>query len=366
MKQRDDWHLTEAIGHEFGRGDPFAAAMRATRMAMVITDPRMDDNPIIFANEAFQELTGYDRSEVIGRNCRFLQGTLTDGDTVTRLRRSINDEVSINVDLLNYRKDGSSFWNALFVSPVRGEDGHVHYFVASQVDISDRMELQQLATSQRDMMEAQVRARTADLEEALEAKTTLLHEVDHRVKNNLMMIGSLLRLQSRSLPDPRLRATLEQMLQRVDALASVHRRLYQTDNIESFDISSFAVTLAQDLLGASGRRDIVLSTDLAAVDIPARKAAPVGLILNEVITNAIKHAYADGRPGEMRLTIRRQGGEAMIDVIDDGPGFDVSVRPRDSIGRVLVERLSRQAKAVTSWDGNAPGTHVSITLPLED
>eukprot|EP01037_Dinobryon_pediforme_P008903 gene8903-8992_t len=342
MNQRDDWHLTEIIGHETGRGDPFAAAMRATRMPMVISDPRRDDNPIIFANEAFQKLTGYARDEIVGRNCRFLQGPDSDRDAVGRLRAAIEAGEAITVDLKNYRKDGTWFWNALFVSPVRGEDGSVHYYVASQMDVTERVEWQSRANAQRDAMEREVRARTADLEEALEAKTTLLHEVDHRVKNNLMMIGSLLRLQSRSLPDPRLRATLEQMLQRVDALASVHRRLYQAHDIERFDIGSFATSLANDLIGASGRRDIALQSDVATVEIPARKAAPVGLILNEVITNAIKHAYPDGA-GEMKLSVRRQNGTAQIDVRDDGPGFDVSMKPRDSIGRVLVDRLSRSA-----------------------
>lgn len=73
MKQQDDWRLTDVVEHEIGRGDPFAAAIRGTRMPMVITDPRRDDNPIVFANKAFQDLTGYERDEIIGQNCRFLQ-----------------------------------------------------------------------------------------------------------------------------------------------------------------------------------------------------------------------------------------------------------------------------------------------------
>jgi PAS domain S-box-containing protein len=365
MKQRDDWHLTEAVDHEIGRGDPFAAAMRATRMPMVITDPRQKDNPIIFANEAFQTLTGYTRLEVIGKNCRFLQGPETDPEALAVMAAAMAALEPINIDLLNYRKDGSTFWNALYVSPVRGEDGSLHYFVGSQLDVTDRIDAQIRIVAQRAAMEAEVAGRTADLEAALEAKTTLLHEVDHRVKNNLMMIGSLLRLQSRSLPDPHLRETLEQMLQRVDALASVHRRLYQSQDLEKFDVGAFAMSLATDLLGASGRKDIILVTDITPVDISARKAAPVGLILNEIITNALKHAYSDGRPGEISLSVRRHQNIAQIDLRDDGPGFDVDVKPRDSIGRVLVDRLSRQARATTVWDGNAPGTHVSITFPLD-
>ncbi|WP_304481816.1 PAS domain-containing protein [Novosphingobium sp. P6W] len=84
MKQSDNWHLTDILDYEHGRGDPFAAAVRATRMPMVITDPAQQDNPIVFCNEAFQSLTGYTRDEIVGRNCRFLQGPDTDPEAVER------------------------------------------------------------------------------------------------------------------------------------------------------------------------------------------------------------------------------------------------------------------------------------------
>jgi PAS domain S-box-containing protein len=363
MKQRDDWHLTEMIGHEQGRGDPFAAAIRGTRMSMIITDPRQDDNPIVFANQAFQNLTGYGRDEIIGRNCRFLQGQGTDRAALASVRAAVEAETPINVDLLNYRKDGTPFWNSLYVSPVRGDDGNVQFFFASQLDMTARVETEQALARQKETVEAEVKARTRDLEAALEAKTLLLHEVDHRVKNNLTMIGSLLRLQSRSLPDPTVRRTLENMLERVDALAAVHRRLYQSDDITRFDVGAFAESLAEDVLGAAGRSDIVLRSDCDSVDIAADQAAPVGLILNELITNAVKHAY-DGRGGELRLGVRQLDGHALIDLRDDGPGFDPANALDGSVGRSLVARLSRQIGAETEWDGAAPGTHVSIRFPV--
>ena len=364
MKQRDDWHLTEIIGHELGRGDPFAAAIRGTRMSMIITDPRQDDNPIVFANKAFQELTGYERDEIIGRNCRFLQGPDTDSAAIAAIRDAVAAERSINVDLLNYRKDGSSFWNSLYVSPVRGEDGAVQFFFASQLDMTIRVEAEQALARQKANIEAEVQARTRDLEAALEAKTLLLHEVDHRVKNNLTMIGSLLRLQSRSIPDPRFRRTLETMLERVDALAAVHRRLYQNGDITRFDVGAFAESLAEDVLGASGRSDIVLKSDCETVHIAADQAAPVGLILNELITNAVKHAYGDGRGGELALGVRQMDGHALIDLRDDGPGFDAQDVLDGSVGRSLVARLSKQIGAQTEWTGAASGTHVSIRFPV--
>ena len=245
-----------------GGGDPFAAAIRGTRMPMVITDPRRSDNPIVFVNEAFQKLTGYEREEIIGRNCRFLQGPDTDPAAVKRLGQAIAASEPINIDIQNYRKDGSAFWNALYVSPVRAADGEVQFFFASQLNVSERYEAQALIRREKELVDQLVRARTADLQAALEAKTTLLHEVDHRVKNNLTMIGSLLRLQARSIPDKAVRATLDNMLTRVDALATVHRKLYQSDDVSRFDLSAFSESLIADVIGSSGRADIRLETQI--------------------------------------------------------------------------------------------------------
>jgi PAS domain S-box-containing protein len=134
-------HIPDALKAEAHRGDPFAAAVRATRMPMIITDPSQHDNPIVFVNNAFLKLTGYTRLEVIGRNCRFLQGPETDPAAVDRIRDGIQEEVDVRVDLLNYRKDGSTFHNALFVGPVRDAEGKVVYFFASQLDVSEHYAL---------------------------------------------------------------------------------------------------------------------------------------------------------------------------------------------------------------------------------
>src|SRR3712207_3038169 len=88
-------------------GDPFAVAFRATRMPMVITDPRQPDNPIIFVNDAFTHLTGYARSEVVGRNCRFLQGPDTDPETIALVRERLKTGEGFETEILNYKKDGS-------------------------------------------------------------------------------------------------------------------------------------------------------------------------------------------------------------------------------------------------------------------
>ena len=131
----EDRRIDNEIHRSKAGSDPFAAAMRATRMPMLITDPRQPDNPIVFVNDAFRRLTGYTREETLGRNCRFLQGPGTNAEDIDRIRQAIADLVPIEVELLNYKKDGSIFWNRVLVSPVF-DGGDVTYFFASQLDVT--------------------------------------------------------------------------------------------------------------------------------------------------------------------------------------------------------------------------------------
>lgn len=133
--------------------DLFFAAIQTTRMPILITDPRQPDNPIIFANPAFVQLTGYSSDEVVGRNCRFLQGPDTDSSTVAYIRDATSKRKEIATEILNYRKDGSAFWNALFVSPVYNRAGELVYFFSSQLDISRRRDAEE-ALHQAQKMEA--------------------------------------------------------------------------------------------------------------------------------------------------------------------------------------------------------------------
>ena len=119
-----------------GSGDPFVIGCRDAILPMAISDPNLPDNPIVYVNPAFETLTGYERHEVLGRNCRFLQGPMTDSAEVARLRQAIQHRTKVSVDLLNHRKDGSPFWNRLLVTPVCDNGGTLRYFFASQHDVT--------------------------------------------------------------------------------------------------------------------------------------------------------------------------------------------------------------------------------------
>jgi PAS domain S-box-containing protein len=112
-------------------------------MPMIVTDPNQPDNPIVFANPAFINMTGYRWEELVGSNCRLLQGADTDRETVNEIRRAIEQRRETSVEILNYKKSGSAFWNALFISPVYDGAGKLIYFFASQLDVTRRRDAEE-------------------------------------------------------------------------------------------------------------------------------------------------------------------------------------------------------------------------------
>ncbi|MBB3951317.1 PAS domain S-box protein [Aureimonas jatrophae] len=145
----------ETLGPEGAAGDPFAAAVRATRMPMVITDPRQADNPIVFANRAFMKLTGYERDEIVGRNCRFLQCMETNRDDVGRIRDAITRREPIEIEILNAKRSGETFWNRVYISPVF-DAGEVMFFFASQLDVTQQRRTLQILENERATLEREV------------------------------------------------------------------------------------------------------------------------------------------------------------------------------------------------------------------
>lgn len=112
-------------------------ALTISQQNFVVSDPKLPDNPIVFASRGFYQLTGYSPQEVIGRNCRFLQGPDTDPDTVSLIRTGIENGEDTAVCLINYKKDGSPFWNQFFVAPLRGSDGGVVNYIGVQCEVSE-------------------------------------------------------------------------------------------------------------------------------------------------------------------------------------------------------------------------------------
>ncbi|WP_066757980.1 PAS domain-containing protein [Sphingobacterium populi] len=143
----------------------FGTALDASVDGVVITDNSQPDNPIIYCNQAFSEISGYSINEIIGHNCRFLQGSDRNQKARAVISKALAEGKSCQVDIRNYKKDGTLFWNELSISPVLDEDGNVTHFIGIQNDISRRKEAEYNLLQERENLEKRVRDRTKDLKE---------------------------------------------------------------------------------------------------------------------------------------------------------------------------------------------------------
>ncbi|KAK4424746.1 Phototropin-2 [Sesamum alatum] len=139
IQRTDSWERAERE-RDIRQGFDLATTLERIEKNFVISDPRLPDNPIIFASDSFLELTEYTREEILGRNCRFLQGPETDQATVSKVRDAIREQREITVQLINYTKSGKKFWNLFHLQPMRDQKGELQYFIGVQLDGSDHVE----------------------------------------------------------------------------------------------------------------------------------------------------------------------------------------------------------------------------------
>ena len=292
--------------------DIFFAAVQMTRMPMCMSDPNHPDAPLVFANEAFQRMTGYSAAEIIGRNCRFLQGPDTDPDSLLEIRRAIAAREDVALELLNYKKDGTPFWNALYISPVFDADGQLIYLFGSQVDVTRRKQAEVvLHQSQR-----------------MEALGSMAAAVAHEF-NNLMtiVIGSVQQAQERVADDRQHR-----QLERVEWAARQAGRL--TQQMLSFARRQFHDLQATDLNQLLAETDSLLAQVVGpAIEVRldlSEQAAPVWLDTGQfelALINLARNA-ADAMPEGGELTIATR-------LMDELP-FEQPIAARDKPGPWVV------------------------------
>ena len=302
------------------RNDIFFAAIETTRMPMLVTDPRKPDNPIVFANRAFLSMSGYANSEIEGHNCRFLQGPDTSQSTIQSIRDAIADRREINTEILNYRKDGTSFWNALYISPVFNQNKELVYFFASQLDVSRR----------RDAEEALGQA------QKMEALGQLTGGISHDFNNLLQVMAGHL-----DLLDFRRKAG------KVDE-ASLSRAI---DNIRS--AVSKAATLTQQLLAFSRKQRLEgRSVNLNSL------ASNVSEMVRETLGNGV----------EVKTVLEPNLGNCQLDPTQlEVALLNILVNARDAMpnGGVIIVKTKNivvDAEDINAFAGLPPGRYVSMSI----
>ncbi|UOR15313.1 PAS domain-containing protein [Qipengyuania aquimaris] len=329
---------------KIGSSELFLQTTEQTRMALCISDPNKPDCPIVYCNQAFVELTGYSREEIVGQNCRFLQGKNTAPEAVAKLAHAVKTEEYTVVDILNYRKDGTAFWNAVHVGPIYHEDGSLAYFFGSQWDITELLV-----------------ARETIIENERVAK-----ELRHRTDNLFAVLTAIVRLSSQGATD--VREFSEKIERRIEALAGAHR-----------------VSLAGDGLreGKSNLRDLVeavlrpyrnaktdrIEIEGGSIDLSRRQVTPVGLTLHELATNALKYGALSSGSGRVHVDWRvddewleihwiEQLGEESQPLSSTPP-----VRGSGS-GSFLIDGVIRGVKGSFSSHYRPEGLSATIRVPL--
>src|SRR3954452_6278049 len=346
-------------------------------MPMLVTDATLPGNPIIFTNQAFIELSGYTEGELLGQDPHFMNGEQTDADAIWQYETAINEGRDNTVEILQYRKDGKPFWAMLFASPLNDDQGRVTHHFLSYLDITRRYDAEDEVRTLTAELERRVLERTRALEASnanLEAanqklskllaeRNMLLSEVNHRAKNSLATAASLLAIQGRRQPDRAVKALFEEVQDRLNAMARVHDLLSKSESSQRVDVATYVKDLCEALRPITENDDrIHLEAKVEdGILVEANTAVPLGIVLTELITNAVKYAFPAPRSGMILVQARRsQPGWIELVVRDDGIGMS-SLR-EGSLGYGLVRSLVQQIRGEIDVRSDA-GLTVTISFP---
>jgi PAS domain S-box len=300
---------------------------------------------IVDANEAASRFYGYSREQLLSMSVADLNAYNKDS-VEERMARVMRGETS-HFEVKHRLASGELRDVEVFSSPIRVEGAvYLHSIIH---DITEQKKAEE------------------ELERLVAEKETLLKELQHRVKNNLNVISGLLSLEADKCRDGEAQAAFDAAISRVGAIAAVYEKLYASEDLASIDMGPYAEELARTLFETYNLEPerIRLKTDFGELRLDTKRCVPFGLALNELLSNALKYAYPGTERGELRVSLKPEGGDAVLVVEDDGPGVPERYRGEDveSMGMSLVRMLVKQLKGEFSLDC-ARGTRASIRFPM--
>ncbi|AYE87531.1 PAS domain-containing protein [Sulfitobacter sp. D7] len=315
--------------------DVLGKVVRYARLPLCITDPTLPDNPIVYVNEAFTDLTGYRLEEIVGQNCRFLQGPDTTRESIDAVRNILLGRRVDTVEIVNYRKDGSRFLNALQLGPINDEDGNLIYFFGSQLDVSERRRL-----------ESEHRKLADD-------------ELLHRLRNIVNVMTAMVRLTAREEPTPA--AFANKVIDRLSALGAAHFDTIGRSDQHEVDFKTLIGPIIRAYTSAT-EEQIKLSG--ANPLISHRLVSPLTLALHELATNAVKHGALSTETGRVSLDIALLQAPARLRFVwQEIGGPEVTKSDRDS-GSRIIQSLTRAVGGTLHYDWQSDGLIATAEFPM--
>ncbi len=330
------------------REELFSAAFEHAPIGMALVSP---DGRWLRVNRSLCDLVGYTDAELRARTFQDITHPEDLDADLDNVRQLLAGEISSYQMEKRYLHASGRHVNVLLsVSLVRDSRGAPRYMISQILDITER------------------KRASAALETSLHEKEGLLKEVHHRVKNNLQVITSLLRLEAGRSAEPATRAVLKDMRGRIHSMALLHEMLYRTANFARVNLADYLRQLATQLVRGQNAAPgaVRLSLDLKPVDVDIDQAIPAALIVNELLSNSLKHAFPEGRVGELRLVLDVDSARLVrLCVSDTGVGLspDFETRRTKSLGLQLVSDLARQLGGKLEIE-RIPEARFTVTFPL--
>lgn len=345
--------VTEEVLFRRNQAIRLRAAQRLNDLAFWEYDPGTET---IYASRGFAALLGLPDQEgtLPARDFFDLVHPDDQAELLDAFQRHMDAAANTVVSVANrlIRQDGSTTWLSSHGELVRDHRDALARFVVVSLDIT--------AAKQRE----ETLAKTLEERDRLLAqKETLLGEVNHRIKNSLQLVASILSTDARRAGEGEVRERLQGAAGRVRAVTSVHEMLYRSNKVTTVSFGAYLRELCANLAsGDAGTAGVEVQCDAADVNLPADMAIPLALIVNELTTNAIKHGLADVPDGTIRVATRLDDGTLVLDVADNGSGKDGDAEP--GLGTRIVDGLVAQLDASMTTTHPEPGHRVVIHVPL--
>lgn len=298
-------------------------------------------------NPAAERIYGWNRKEVMGKVLPSAPSDELEGREVIN-KRVLSGEVINEIELRGVRKDGSLIDILMGAAPLYSSQGNIEGVMSASVDITAMVEA-----------EKQIKA-------SLKEKEVLLREVHHRVKNNLQIISSLMSLQSRYVKDKTALKMFRESKNRVRAMSLIHEQLYQSPDLNQISFGDYIERIAQQLFRfyEADVKGVELEVNVDELFLNLDTSIPLGLIVNELVSNSLKHAFPDDRAGKVSIRLQTQDKNNILTVADDGIGlpsdFDIS-NNTDSLGLHIVQTLTLQLRGTLDIK-KSPGAEFKITF----
>lgn len=306
------------------------------------------DNKVQSINKSFENLFGYSQEEIEGRDID--EVIVPDDDHGKRIRKPVNlTKDSFHREAQRLTKEGDEIDVFIASIPVFVDKKPLAGF-GMYIDITEQKKYEK------------------EIYSSLKEKHVLLQEIHHRVKNNLAVVSGLLQLQMYETEDPVIQETLRESENRIQTMALIHEKLYNSQNLSRISCDSYIGDLVETIRNTiETRKEISVKTDIAAVKLNINKAVPFALLVNEVVTNSFKHAFKNKDQGTISINLSKEGDHIYAQISDNGIGLqnDLSPQEQDSLGMNLINNFAEQLAA--DWEmGSDDGTYIHLKFDAGD